>query len=211
MMVLMMTMAATVTTTQLQQRIDQAEPGATVRLEPKTYVGAIVIRRSIHIVGVPGETVLDAAKEGTAIRVDDGEVTLEGLTVVNGRGRYGGALAIDNEARVRLLDCVLSGNRAKHRGGGAYVERGVLRAERTTFAGNRAEQGGGVFAGGDAKVTIAMSFAHDNRADEGGFVAAADFARVVLRGVQVAKNAEPQVHAIEGGMTKPSIELVTVQ
>lgn len=208
-MVLMMTMAAT--TTQLQQRIDDAAPGATLRLDARTYAGPIVLRRSIHIVGVPGETVIDAEHAGTAIRVDDGEVTLEGLTVIHGRGRHGGALAIDNEARVRLVDCVLRDNRAKHAGGGAYVERGVLRAERTVFAGNRAERGGGVFAGGDARVTIAESRAHHNEAEVGGFVAAADFARVVLRAVQVAKNAEPEVHAIDGGMTRPTIEVVAGQ
>lgn len=209
--VLAMSIVSIVTTTDLQKRIDAAEPGATLRLGPGRYVGALVITHSIHILGVEGETFIDGDGQGTVVRVDGGEVTFEDVTLSNGRGRYGGALAIDNGATVKLVRCRVEGNRAKHRGGGVYLERGVLHAEGTTFLDNRAPEGGGVFAGGDASVTILGGRATRNRAERGGFAAAADHARVSLRNVELLDNVAgegPQIHEIAGGLTAPTIEIV---
>lgn len=210
MIVAVLAMMATMTTTDLQRRIDDAAPGATVRLEAGRFVGGLVIRRSVHIVGVPGETFVDGGGRDTVVRVDGGEVTLEGVVLVRGRGRYGGALAVDNGASVRLVRCRVEDNRAKHRGGAIHVERGDVFVEDTDFLHNRAPQGGAVFAGGDASVTIVRGRAANQLAEVGGVVAAADHAHVVLRGVEFADNVArvgPEVHAIEGGMTKPKIEI----
>lgn len=69
-------------TENLQQRIDAASVGATIKLQPGVYHGRLVITRPITIDG-GGKAVLDGGGEGTVVVIKAAEVTIKNLTIRN--------------------------------------------------------------------------------------------------------------------------------
>lgn len=92
---------------ELQDRVDRTKPGDTLRLAPEEHDGPITIEQPIHLVGTPGETVIDGNLSGHAIHVLADDVTLENLTVVrSGRSHSGDNAAIRIEgADVTVRNC----------------------------------------------------------------------------------------------------------
>ncbi|MFG0284511.1 MAG: nitrous oxide reductase family maturation protein NosD [Phycisphaerales bacterium JB039] len=63
----------------LQQRIDAAEPGATIAVEPGVY-GPISVDRPLTLIGAGG-AIIDAGGEGDAIAITAPDVTIRGFTI----------------------------------------------------------------------------------------------------------------------------------
>jgi len=76
----------------LQGRIDAAEPGSTVEVGPGTYVGDLVLDKSIVLVG-RGRPLLLGSGTGSVVRVRAPNVTVEGFDI---DGREGGDLSKDS-------------------------------------------------------------------------------------------------------------------
>lgn len=64
----------------LQQLINQAAPGDTIRLAPGTYFGGVLINKPLTLTGEPG-AIIDAQGEGDVIRVEATDVNIRGLTL----------------------------------------------------------------------------------------------------------------------------------
>jgi len=70
-------------------------------------------------------------------------LTLEGLTLQNGAGQYGGAVA--GGGPLTLRQCIFSGNGSSSGNGGAVFEgAGTLTASNCTFVGNKTGTGGAI-------------------------------------------------------------------
>lgn len=169
----------------LQSRIEQARPGEVVEIGPGTVSGSLVIDRSLVLRGQgAGVTTLDGLEQGPTVSIDASEgavVRLEGLSIVRGRGTFGGGVSIDNGARVEMIACMLEGNLARNgRGGAVAIDRGHLVISECSLHGNQAFQGGALFAGGEARLEVAASVVSDNLAVLGGAIAAVDGAEVEL-------------------------------
>ena len=120
----------------LQSRIDQAQPGDTIRVAAGIYRGQLRIERRVVLVGQPG-AVIDAGRRGSAVVMAADSAQLKGLTVRNS-GR-----SLDNDdAAVRLEGCdycVVSGvtvDRSLH---GIYLlESHMVRVAHNTVLGDTA-------------------------------------------------------------------------
>lgn len=167
----------------LQRMIDAAEPGSLVELGEGTVRGGVVIDKPLVLRGQgAGITIVDGLGFGPTLSVDaEGPVRIEGLSIVNGRGTFGGGVSVDNGARVELVTCLVEGNVCRSgRGGGAAIDRGHLVVSECTMVGNKAFQGGALFAGGEARLEVQASVVKDNLAMHGGAIAAVDGAEVEL-------------------------------
>jgi parallel beta-helix repeat protein len=65
----------------LQQQVDRAQPGSTIKLEAKEYSGNLRVRRkSLTLEGVPGKTVFRGGAEGIRAMPGATDLTLVGIT-----------------------------------------------------------------------------------------------------------------------------------
>jgi nitrous oxidase accessory protein NosD len=105
----------------LQARVDAAQPGDVVELDPGPYEGPIRIDRSITLRGAAdGSTVIESPGPGTALRISgpvDGEVLIENLSIRCASAgnlpsdQRSAAVLIEN-ARVEMKAVTLEGPRA---------------------------------------------------------------------------------------------------
>ncbi len=97
----------------LQALIDEAEPGATIRIPAGEYVGNFVVRKPLELVGTP-DTVLDGAGEGRVLTVDAPDVVVRGLTIRNSGAKLasedGGVFVTADGDRARIQGNRLEGN-----------------------------------------------------------------------------------------------------
>ena len=87
-------LAVPTTTTTLRDLIDNAQPGATILLQPVIYSGPancdLVINKSLSLVSTGGQAELDCQGESRCMRVTGGaSVTVVGLTLRNGNAMGG--------------------------------------------------------------------------------------------------------------------------
>lgn len=166
----------------LQTRIERAQPGEVIQLPPGRIRGNFVIDKPLTLRGAGAQrTVLEGGGRGAILAVEavDGEVHIEELGLSGGRSASGGAISIDNGARVFVVGCLFEKNVARSgRGGAVSIDRGALSLTECTLVGNRAHFGGAIFAGGDAKVEIVASIIAECYALKGGAIAAAEGAEV---------------------------------
>jgi predicted outer membrane repeat protein len=168
---------------ELQRRIDRAAPGEAIELGEGVIGGGLVIDKPLVLRGRgAGITVIDGRELEPAVAIDaEGPVRLERLSLVRGRGSFGGGVSVDNGGRVEIEACLLEKNVARNgRGGAVAVDRGQLLISECSVIGNQAFQGGAIFAGGEARVEVAASVVSDNLAVLGGAIAAVDGAEVEL-------------------------------
>jgi predicted outer membrane repeat protein len=135
----------------IQDAIDAAESGATIRLCAETYPRTIHVTKSLTLLGVgDGEegTVIDAQAHGTASAVyisRDAVVTLQGLRITGGAQLHdtddGGG--IDNFGTLTLIECTVTGNHAAGDGGGLYNRGETITLRNSHVTNNRADIGGG--------------------------------------------------------------------
>lgn len=141
----------------LQDAIDAASAGDTIRLCAETYAGSFTIDRDLTLIGAgAARTRLDGEESGRVLHVTgDATVTLQNLTITGGRvsgsvppaGDGGG---IYNHGAVILRGVSVTTNFAFTHGGGIYNSGGTLTlldgslvSDNTAFTG-----GGGLYSTG---------------------------------------------------------------
>ena len=92
----------------LQDAIDRAPPGATIKLPAGNYSGNIIINTPITILGKEEGVVLDGNNSGTVITIESSDVTLKNLSIINSGSRMenlDSAIFIDSVKRVTISHC----------------------------------------------------------------------------------------------------------
>jgi hypothetical protein len=145
--------SALIATGQIQTAIDNANPGDTIYLWPKTYYDNVEVDRDLKIKGW-GKlwTIVDGQKLGPVFTIDGGvTATLSGITIRNGLANFGGG--IDNKGTLNLNNVLITGNKADY-GGGVYNDGGELNMYAgSSIRGNWAGiSGGGIVNSGDSGV-----------------------------------------------------------
>ncbi|MCC7383650.1 MAG: hypothetical protein IT384_17550 [Deltaproteobacteria bacterium] len=186
-------------TKDLQQQILDSKPGSVIHLPAGTLRGTLVINKSITLRGAGADqTILDGNGRGPVIAVDapGAEVQIEELAIVGGRAGAGGAISVDNGAKVTVVGCLLQRNLARTgRGGAIAVDHGSVSVRECTLLDNRAQLGGAIFVGGSAKVEISATIIADNVGVRGGAIAAIEGADLEVWTCRLERNhAEIEGH-----------------
>ncbi|MCO4763875.1 MAG: hypothetical protein KC502_20345 [Myxococcales bacterium] len=189
----------------LQQAIDAAPSGATLRLGAGAYTGPFVLDRSIRLVAeAGGQVTLSGAGRGSLLVVQGRgiEVALFGL-VLSGGGdcNAGGAVSVPNGARVVLDGCTLRDCAASsYGGGGLFIRRGEASLRGCRFVSCSGRSGGGILVSNDATVRAADCTFVDCTAGHAGAVAAVrDRAELHLLGCDWSGCTPPEVVDPEAG------------
>jgi hypothetical protein len=116
-------------------------PGAD---EWESATGDLNLRGGVELVGLEGAeaTVIDAGGLDRAIQALHG-TTIRGVTVTDGVAGAGGGIEATSGS-VRILGCVIRGNRASQLGGGIFSGAGLELAD-SVVADNVARNGGGIY------------------------------------------------------------------
>ncbi len=90
----------------LQDAIDNAPSGATLKLSPATFVGNVVINKPLTIIGKEDGVIIDANGSGSIITINSSNVTLKNLTLINSGKRM---INIDSAIRInKAKNCEIS-------------------------------------------------------------------------------------------------------
>gem|GEM_PF-1336565 len=131
----------------IQQVIDAAGPGGTVKLVDGVYKGTATIDKSVNIVGSgTGGTSIDGGRQGSVFTIGKTNPDIDvGLCLIGIRGgssEYGGS--INNFGRLTLDDILITGNTASNSGGGIF-NHGSMFCTAALISNNAAKLGGGIF------------------------------------------------------------------
>lgn len=99
-----------------------------------------------------------------------GDLTLNGLTVTNGRVLAVGG-GISNNGRLALINSVVTGNTAQASDGGGIYNFFEATITNSTISNNSGGNGGGIFNASGANLTITNSTISGNTAGNGGGIA----------------------------------------
>jgi len=101
----------------LQTRIDHAEAGAVLELEPGVYRGPVVIEKALTLLGSPG-AIIDGGRSGSVISIKADAVRIENLTIRNSGLHLG-----NDNAGIHVMgdDTVIHGNRIESCLHGIYL------------------------------------------------------------------------------------------
>lgn len=94
----------------LQDAIDGAEEGSTIRLKAGVYKGKINITKPISIVGTEKGVIIDGEGEGTIVTIKSSYVTLKNLTLRNSGARHeklDAAIAMSEAKQCEVSDCII--------------------------------------------------------------------------------------------------------
>jgi predicted outer membrane repeat protein len=135
----------TYTSTELQDVLDLAEPGATVHVCAGTWTGNFVADEPVNLVGHGGaELVQLVAAQKDSVLALVGDSTLSGVTLTGGEADDGGGLRVTGPGTLVVTDCVIRDNKASYGGGGVSLGEGLQASfPGTLITGNRVSQDGG--------------------------------------------------------------------
>ncbi len=132
----------------IQAALDSAVDGQVVWVAPGTYLehDLTFAGKAVTLASTHGETATEISAQGQGrVFVFDssasGSTVLDGFTLRDGAGEYGGGLYFDRSAPT-IRRCVVSGNQAV-RGGGAYVAHASPVFLNVVFTNNEASEEGG--------------------------------------------------------------------
>ncbi len=94
----------------LQDAIDNAAEGSTIRLKAGVYYGALHIDKPMTIVGIEEGVIIDAQGEGTIVSISGSYVTLKNVTLRNSGSRHDrldAAVSIENATQCEVSACVI--------------------------------------------------------------------------------------------------------
>ena len=125
--------------------VKQTIPDRVFNLYPVVLIGGVVINN----LTITGGNEVNLGGGGGGIKIDEGTLTLNGVTVsANATATYGGGIFRGKDAIINITgDSVIKNNTATQDGGGLYEEdggSGSLTATNATFSGNQGDQGGGL-------------------------------------------------------------------
>ncbi len=165
----------------------RSAPGDAIHLAAGTYAEAgLVVPHTLTLRG-NGAAVLDGGGRDTVLIVAPGvAVTIEDMTIRNGRGARGGAIRVEAGGSLALRRVVLSGNRADQ-GGGLYATAAAVTIEDSRLMDNEAGTGGALYVE-SGSLTVARSEIDGNRAGSGGGLFAGSGASADLRAVTLSGN-----------------------
>jgi hypothetical protein len=145
----------------------QGKKTTVVCLQPGVYRGARLIASKNTVLRSTGKdkVVFDAGQQGRVLTmVQDGiDVTLQGVTLTNGKAERGGAIEITQKSTLTLRDCWLYNNTSTLHGGGAMAaSAGTIKMVRTRITGNTASYAAAIDLSGTAKLKLVSSLIAEN-------------------------------------------------
>lgn len=140
-----------------------------VCLQPGVYRGARLIASKNTVLRSTGKdkVVFDAGQQGRVLTmVQDGiDVTLQGVTLTNGKADRGGAIEITQKSTLTLKDCWLYNNTSTLHGGGAMAaSAGTVKLVRTRITGNSASYAAAIDLSGNARLHMVSTLIAENDA-----------------------------------------------
>ena len=160
----------------IQDAIDQAIDGDVIEVASGTYVGHLLLDKTIALRSIhgPQRTILDGGAMGRVVTIDNnaGDGTLiDGFALRNGRmlsGRpaMGGALMI-NGCNPTVRNCIISGSTSRY-GGGLSITYGNPTLINCIIAGNEAQYGGGINTINAQPTLINCTIAANHADDQAG-------------------------------------------
>ena len=156
----------------IQSGIDAASSGDTVQVAAGTYYENITMKSGVVIQGAgQGVSIIDGGGSGTvvtAISVDSA-ATLDGFTITNGLGDFGGGM-YNNNASPTVTNCTFAENWSNYDGGGMQNGSSSPIVTNCTFAGNTANyHGGGMYNFDNSSPTVTnCTFSGNISSDNGG-------------------------------------------
>ncbi len=94
----------------LQDAIDHAQKGSSIRLKAGVYSGAIRIDKPLSIIGIEEGVIIDGEGIGTIVTILSPYVTLKNLTLRNSGSRHDkldAAVSIENATQCEVSHCVI--------------------------------------------------------------------------------------------------------
>lgn len=168
--------------TALADALAAAEDGDRVWVAPGVYLLDEEVHVARPLVLSGEDAILDAQGTSRVMRVSADEAVVDGFTLRNGQADQGAGILMTGASRLQNLRVL--GNTATDKGGGVYLNKGLLHA--STIASNQAARGGGLYVAGDASITD-LSVLRNSATDDGGGVYAEGQAD--LEGIAVTGNS----------------------
>ncbi len=182
----------------IQAGIDACSEGDTVLVASDTYRG--VGNRNIDFGGINVRLLSENGSESTVVDCEDaarafffhtGEDTtcrVQGFTIRDGRGDYGGAVRCQG-ASPWFYDCVFSSNTATSGGGAIHANStSAPRIEGCTLSANSASSGGAAYSDGSAGSFIDCRFTDNQASMFGGAVYLTWIAETSFASCEFARN-----------------------
>jgi len=181
----------TTSANKIQGAVNAAQSGDWINVLAGTYKENVNIDKSLTVNGAgAGKALVDGQLAGSVFTIGDNnpniDVTLQGITIQNGKATNGGGIL--NECRLAVTDSTVSGNTATSLGGGIYNE-GVITTSGSAITSNTANFGGGVFNNG-GKVTLnGGSVSYNIAKADGGGIQNSGSSTLNVNGVSITDNS----------------------
>ncbi len=94
----------------LQDAIDRAPVGSTIKLPAGLYKGKIIINKPLSIIGQGEGVIIDGEGEGTVITTKGSFITLKNLTIINSGERHDkldAAIAMSEGKQCEISNCII--------------------------------------------------------------------------------------------------------
>ena len=159
----------------LNPAISGIAPGDIIVLrDTANHIGTFDVNvADLTIRAAPGNSpVLDANLAGNVITVNigDGYLTLEGLTIQDGKaanGDRGSGIFVVNAGTITVRDCTVQNNSSSDNGGGLLARNTDIIVEDSIFQNNNASNGGAMLIHDNGDVTIRNTTFTNNSATSG--------------------------------------------
>ena len=91
----------------IQQAIDNATDGDTIRVWDGTYLENVVVDKALRVSGNGSDvTIIDGGGEGTVVSIIGGNITFSGIRVIGSGAKWGGIGVNSNNNRIENNLCV---------------------------------------------------------------------------------------------------------
>ena len=115
-----------------------------------------------------GGFTISGANTYRVLDVQDGDLTLNNVTIANGSATQGGGV-FNNGGTLTITSSTFAGNSAPSGGGGVYLLTGTLTIQNSTFSNNSSANAGGAFYNNGGSATINNTTFSDNTNSSAAF------------------------------------------
>lgn len=174
----------------IQEAIDNAQSGAEIIVPPGTYFENIIFDgKNIKLISSnpsePRQTVIDGQAADRVVQFINGEgeaAHLEGFTVRNGNGEYGGGILIGDHSSPTIVGNIITDNKCEHNGAGITIAVSSSPLIKNNIIRNNESQyiGGGIAIGENSSPQIEDNLIENNYSEMSG------------GGVVIVDNSNPQ-------------------
>ena len=175
----------------IQGAVTAAQTGDFINVAAGTYKENVKIDKSLTVNGAgAGKALVDGQLAGSVFTIGDNnpniDVTLQGITIQNGKAANGGGIL--NYGRLAVTDSTVSGNTATSLGGGIYNEGGIT-INRGTISSNTANFGGGIFNNAGTVTLNGGSVNYNIANADGGGIQNSGSGTLNVNGVSITDNS----------------------